>query len=151
MRKIIEWLKCVRKKKFQASFTVEAAVIVPLFFLTFVLSVGMIMYSYDVAVIENLEVKTILEREESDYEKESGLKQDLAGKTFFLTNPEIQMNLDRDGSGSVKVNAAFAMKVPWVRGMERLERVAAIKGSDPARFVRIIRALKEFGTKEGTR
>lgn len=155
-------IKQMLRKKCKAYYTVENAIIVPLFFMIYIISASVSIYIHDRIVLRNALEQAAIEYEyqyinsidaqntnsstENKNTKESEenfalrVKEYIDAKTLFLNNIEINIS-NKETNVKISAKAKFPLVTAYVGKTINASQMVSV--NNPKKWIRITKALKE--------
>lgn len=139
------------RKKCKAYYTVENAIIVPLFFMIYIISASVSIYIHDRIVLRNALEQAAIEYEyqyinsidaQNTSEEDFALrvKEYIDAKTLFLNNIEINIS-NKETNVKISAKAKFPLVTAYVGKTINTSQMVSV--NNPKKWIRITKALKE--------
>lgn len=154
MKGIFKRIKTLANFRFKAVYTLENAVIVPIFFMVYIISISVAIYMHDRIILRNALEQAAIEyeyryinaaevkdkNEMTEEEFVTKVKDYIDAKTLYLNDTDINIQ-KKDNNIKITAKASFPLVTAYVG--KSINTSEMISVNNPKKWVRITKALKE--------
>ncbi len=154
MKGIFKGIKTLANFRFKAVYTLENAVIVPIFFMVYIISISVAIYMHDRIILRNALEQAAIEyeyryinaaevkdkNEMTEEEFATKVKDYIDAKTLYLNDTDIIIQ-KKDNNIKITAKASFPLVTAYVG--KSINTSEMISVNNPKKWIRITKALKE--------
>lgn len=154
MKGIVKGIKTLANFRFKAVYTLENAVIVPIFFMVYIISISVAIYMHDRIILRNALEQAAIEyeyryinaaevkdkNEMTEEEFATKVKDYIDAKTLYLNDTDINIQ-KKDNNIKITAKASFPLVTAYVG--KSINTSEMISVNNPKKWIRITKALKE--------
>ncbi|SEF68621.1 TadE family protein [Lachnospira multipara] len=154
MKGIFKGIKTLANFRFKAVYTLENAVIVPIFFMVYIISISVAIYMHDRIILRNaleqaaieyeyryINAAEVKDKNEMTEEKfATKVKDYIDAKTLYLNDTDIIIQ-KKDNNIKITAKASFPLVTAYVG--KSINTSEMISVNNPKKWIRITKALKE--------
>lgn len=154
MKGIFKGIKTLANFRFKAVYTLENAVIVPIFFMVYIISISVAIYMHDRIILRNALEQAAIEyeyryinaaevkdkNEMTEEEFATTVKDYIDAKTLYLNDTDIIIQ-KKDNNIKITAKASFPLVTAYVG--KSINTSEMISVNNPKKWIRITKALKE--------
>lgn len=154
MKGIFKGIKTLANFRFKAVYTLENAVIVPIFFMVYIIFISVAIYMHDRIILRNALEQAAIEyeyryinaaevkdkNEMTEEEFATKVKDYIDAKTLYLNDTDIIIQ-KKDNNIKITAKASFPLVTAYVG--KSINTSEMISVNNPKKWIRITKALKE--------